>query len=162
MYIPAGLNGFLYILLTILLIVISVMDYRTYKIPPWTIVAIGIVGTVYLIFNPDRRNDGLIGFFFVSIPLCFIYLLTGGRGIGGGDIKLMAVSGLLLGWQKNILAFLTACVLVACVYLIRKARRIVCGRRLAFGPYLAAGIMISLVWGGRLIFAYMSWPGLVF
>lgn len=63
MYIPAGLNGFLYILLTILLIVISVMDYRTYKIPPWTIVAIGIVGTVYLIFNPDRRIDGLIGFF---------------------------------------------------------------------------------------------------
>lgn len=162
MYIPAILNGFLYVSLTILLVVISVMDYRTYKIPPWTIAAIGIVGTVYLILNPDCWTDGLIGFFSVSLPLCFIYLLTRGRGIGGGDIKLMAVSGLLLGWQKNILAFFTACVLVACVYLIRKARCVYCGRRLAFGPYLAAGIVISLVWGGRVIFAYMSWPGLVF
>ena len=40
----------------------------------------------------------------VSGILLVIYLISGGRAIGGGDIKLMAACGLILGWQLIILA----------------------------------------------------------
>lgn len=95
-------------------------------------------------------------------------LLTKGRGIGGGDVKLMAVSGLMLGWRKNILAFFVGCVLVSFVYLFRRKfleKQFGLSdsfHRLAFGPYLAAGIVVSMLWGEKIISAYVSWPGLMF
>ena len=44
----------------------------------------------------------------INVVLIFIYVMTHKKGIGGGDIKLLSASGLLLGWQKNILAFFLA------------------------------------------------------
>ncbi len=161
-------NGLLHVLMITILLCLSISDYRTFKIPSWTTACIGILGLIYMSLNPVSRMDGVFGFFSVSILLGLIYLLTKGRGIGGGDVKLMAVSGLMLGWQKNILAFFVGCVLVSFVYLFR--RKFLEGQfglsdsfhRLAFGPYLAAGIVVSMLWGEKIISAYVSWSGLMF
>lgn len=152
------INGLLYASMAAVVAVIGIIDYRTCKIPPWTTGLVGIIGLIYNVLNPSVRAEGVLGFFSVSAFLCLVYILTKGKGIGGGDIKLMAVSGLILGWQKNILAFFVGCVLALAAFLCRKTDF----QRFPFGPYLAAGIFISMLWGENLISAYLSWPGIRF
>ena len=87
----------------------------------------------------------MIGFFAVSLFLLLLSLLTRGAAIGGGDIKLMAAAGLLLGWKLIILAFVIGCIAGSVVHLFRMK---VCGagRMLALGPYLSVGIFIAALW----------------
>ena len=161
-----GLNGILYVLVVLVngftiesllyclmfsaLITLSVIDFRTYEIPfgiNLFILALGLIRVAL-----DYRNflNYLIGFISVSGFLYLLYLLTKGRGIGGGDIKLMAVSGLMLGWKCNILALAIGCIVGSIIHIIRmkvsKEDHV-----LALGPYLSVGIMIAALWGETLI-----------
>lgn len=138
--------GVIYCLLGSALIVLSVIDAKTHKIP-WKInafiLALGLMGTVLDIHN---WQDHVIGFLAVSVPLGIILLVSRGRAIGGGDVKLMAAAGLLLGWEKIFLALFIGSVAGSVIHLIRmKADG--AGRIFALGPYLALGIMISALWG---------------
>ncbi|HPE15855.1 MAG TPA: prepilin peptidase, partial [Oscillospiraceae bacterium] len=51
--------------------------------------------------------DRLIGALGLGAAMLLVSLFTGG-GIGGGDIKLLAASGLLLGWKLTVPAFFLA------------------------------------------------------
>ena len=145
----------LYCLLASALIVLSVIDFRTYEIPFGINVFIAGLGLVRILTDLSNWAEYVIGFFAVSLFLYVIYLLTHGRGIGGGDIKLMAASGLLLGWQCNILAFLLGCIIGSVCHVIRmrvsKAEHV-----LALGPYLSIGIFLCAMWGRELINWYLS------
>lgn len=145
----------LYCLLASALIVLSVIDFRTYEIPFGINVFIAGLGLVRILTDLSNWVEYVIGFFAVSLFLYVIYLLTRGRGIGGGDIKLMAASGLLLGWQCNILAFLLGCIIGSVCHVIRmrvtKAEHV-----LALGPYLSIGIFLCAMWGRELINWYLS------
>lgn len=72
--------------------------------------------------------------------------------MGGGDVKLMAVCGLLLGWKLILLAFLTGCVLGAVIHSVRmlvsKESHV-----LAMGPYLSMGVMLAALFGN----AWIDW-----
>lgn len=137
------------------LIVIAVIDWRTYEIPFGLNVFIACIGAVRLATDYSNWTDYLIGAVCVSGFLLILYLVTKGRGIGGGDIKLMAAAGLFLGWKNIILAFVIGCILGSIIHLIRmkvsKAEHV-----LAFGPYLAAGIFVASLWGEQLINLYLS------
>ena len=145
----------LYCLLASALIVLSVIDFRTYEIPFGINVFIAGLGLVRILTDLSNWAEYVIGFFAVSLFLYVIYLLTRGRGIGGGDIKLMAASGLLLGWQCNILAFLLGCIIGSICHVIRmrvtKAEHV-----LALGPYLSIGIFLCAMWVRELIKWYLS------
>lgn len=145
----------LYCLLASALLVLSVIDFRTYEIPFGINVFIAGLGLVRILTDLSNWAEYVIGFFAVSLFLYVIYLLTRGRGIGGGDIKLMAASGLLLGWQYNILAFLLGCIIGSVCHVIRmrvtKAEHV-----LALGPYLSIGIFLCAMWGRELINWYLS------
>ena len=97
----------------------------------------------------------LIGFGAVSGFFLLVYLITGGRGIGGGDIKLMAAAGLLLGWKSILLSLMIAAIVATVVHLIRMAI-VKAGKMLAFGPYLSIGIFIAFLFGDIVINWYMS------
>ena len=146
--------------LTSALIVITVIDWRTYEIPFGLNVFIAVLGTVIVagkLINSDFTGalDNIIGAFCVSGFLLLLYLVTKGQGIGGGDIKLMAAAGLFLGWKNIILAFVIGCILGSVIHLIRM-RFSKQNHVLAFGPYLSAGIFISSLWGDRIISAYLN------
>lgn len=157
LFLVNGMNSdtVLYCLCTSALIALSVIDWRTQEIPPGFNIFIMLLGLVRMLTDLDNWYRYIIGALTVSGFLFVLWLITRGRGIGGGDIKLMAASGLLLGWQLNIIAFLLGCVIGSIIHLtlmaIKKA-----GRVLAFGPYLSIGIFIAMIWGEQLVSWYLS------
>ncbi len=145
----------IYCLLASALVVLSVIDFRTYEIPFGVNVFIACLGLIRILTDLSNWKEYVIGFFVVSAFLYLLYIVTKGRGIGGGDVKLMAASGLVIGWQCNILAFLLGCIIGSVIHVLRmrisKADHV-----LAMGPYLAAGIFICALWGDGLISWYLS------
>ncbi|MBP3927293.1 MAG: prepilin peptidase [Clostridium sp.] len=138
------------------LVGLSIEDERTYEIP---MIYTGIVftaGLIHLVLDWRQWPSYLIGMCCVSLPLLLLRHFSGGRAVGGGDIKLLAAAGLLLGWKKVLLALELACLLGAVIHSLRVwfggASRL-----LAFGPYLSVGIFISMCWGDALIHRYLCW-----
>lgn len=155
-----GLNvdSLLFALMGSALLTLSVIDFRTYEIPIGINIFILALGLIMTVFHYTDWLSHVIGFFAVSIPLYIIFLVTSGRGIGGGDIKLMAAAGLLLGWKLILLALALGCIIGAPVHIIRMK---IAGadRVLAMGPYLSMGIMISCLWGNWLMDLYLKFAG---
>ena len=144
------------------LIVLSVIDFRTNMIPVGInifIMIMGIAAALLDYFQSGRSTDVMlnhgIGFVAVSVFLLLIFYSTKGRGVGGGDIKLMAGAGLLLGWELILLAFFIGCVLAGFIHPIRMRVNHL-SRVLAFGPYLSVGIVIALFFGKQMIDWYLG------
>jgi leader peptidase (prepilin peptidase)/N-methyltransferase len=113
------------------------------------------MGLIRLVLDYRNYYIYLIGFFAVSVFMYLIYLFTKGKGMGGGDIKLMAAAGLVLGWKLILLAFFLGCIYGSIVHPIRM-KLSKQGRVLAFGPYLSAGIVTAILIGDRLISWYFN------
>jgi leader peptidase (prepilin peptidase)/N-methyltransferase len=88
------------------------------------------------------------------------YWLTGREGMGGGDVKLLAMIGAFLGWKAVpvtlLLASLTGSIIGVSLMLLRGA-----STRLAipFGPFLAAGAVCALFFGDALVDWYLGLAG---
>lgn len=149
----------LYCMMASALLALSVIDFRTYEIPLGFNLMIAALGLIRVLTDLSNWSEYVIGFFAVSVPLYVIYLITKGRGIGGGDIKLMAAAGLLLGWKLILPAFLLGCILGSVIHLLRM-RFSSAANVLAMGPYLSAGILIAALWGNRLLSWYLGLYGL--
>jgi len=139
-----------------ILIVIAVIDWRTFEIPVSLNISIGVLAIFKIILNMNNLLVALIGFCAISGFLLILYFITRGRGIGGGDIKLMAAAGLYLGWKNIILAFVIGCILGAVIHLILM-KVYNKSHMLAFGPYLSAGILISILYGDKIIDWYLKY-----
>ena len=169
------LNGVLYVLICVVcglnyrslvicfmtsaLVVLSVIDWRTYEIPFGINVFLFILGIAATVLDPAHILSHLVGMVCVSGFLGVLYVVSGGRAIGGGDIKLMFACGLILGWQKIILAFLLGCIIGSVIHLIRiKVKG--AGHVLAMGPYLSVGIFLAALWGEQWIGWYLGCLGI--
>ena len=150
------LNSIFYCLLTSALLALSVIDFRTYEIPIGFNVFILTLGLIHLALDYQNWLLYVIGLVAVSGFLLLIYVITKGRGIGGGDIKLMAACGLLIGWKLIIVAFIIGCVVGAVVHLLRM-RITKESHVLAMGPYLSLGVFIAAMWGSRLLEWYLTY-----
>ena len=155
----ANVESLLYCLLCSILIALSVIDWRTFEIPVGFNIFIAVLGLVRVITDYHNYKDYLIGCVSVSLFLLILYIVSKGRAIGGGDVKLMAAAGLLLGWKSIVLAFCIGCVGGAIIHVIRMK---VSGaeRQLAMGPYLSAGILLAALWGEDIVRWYLSMLGL--
>lgn len=152
------LHTVLYCALFPLLLVLSVIDWRTFEIPNGLNLAILVLGAVQLAADWGNWPVYLIGMCSVSLLFLALWWLTKGAGLGMGDIKLMAAAGLLLGWPRILLSMVAGSMAGAVIHLIRMRHG--AGRKLAFGPYLAAGIWFSALFGQPLIAAYLNLLGL--
>lgn len=150
-----SVESLLYCLAGSALLALSIIDFKTYEIPVGFNYFIGVLGIIRVITDIENWSEYIIGFVAVSTFLLLLYVLSKGRAIGGGDIKLMAACGLLIGWKLIILAFLTGCVAGAVVHVIRMK---VSGEDhvLAMGPYLSIGVMIAALWGNTFLTWYLQ------
>ena len=114
-----------------------------------------LLGVVRVILHIEKVKYLLLGMIVVSVPLLILFYATGGRGIGGGDVKLMAAAGLLIGAKEIFLALVLGCVIGSIIHI---ALMKICKKEnvLAFGPYLSIGIMIAILYGEKLINWYMG------
>lgn len=150
-----NIESILYCLCSSALLALSIIDWRTFEIPVAFNIFIGILGVIRLLTDLKHWYVYAIGFVAVSGFLYLIFLITKGRGIGGGDIKLMAAAGLLVGWKNIILALGLGCVLGSIIHIILMKIQNK-DRVLAFGPYLSLGIYISMVCGNQIIEWYLN------
>ncbi|MBC8436286.1 MAG: prepilin peptidase [Candidatus Omnitrophica bacterium] len=71
------------------------------------------------------------------------------ESIGGGDIKLLAMIGAFMGWQRALLAFFIAPffgLVFGIISLVRKK-----DHTIPYGPFLSVGALISLFWAHKII-----------
>jgi leader peptidase (prepilin peptidase) / N-methyltransferase len=149
-------NSLVAMILASLCLIITMIDLDTMEIPDRFHLLILTLAIIHIAFVSQLPlTDHIIGFFVISLPLYGIALLT--NGMGGGDIKLVAVSGLLLGYTSMLVAFFIAAVtggLFAVYLLIRKLETQ--KSLIAFGPYLCLGIFIAFLYGAEIIRWYLN------
>ena len=131
-------------LVSAVLVMITVIDAYTQMIPPVLNIILGALGLLSILTMPGMSvAERVIGFFCISVPMFLIVLLVPG-GFGGGDIKMMAASGILLGWKGNLAAFFIGLIIggVYGAFLLISGKK---GRKehFAFGPCLSIGIFVS-------------------
>ncbi len=149
----------IYCLLACVLIVLAVIDERTFEIPRILNYCIFILSVILTLMDIQNIVGHLMGAITIGVFLFILYVLTKRHGIGLGDIKLMACAGLGLGVGKTWLAFFWGCILGSIIHSIRM-RVQGSGRQLAFGPYLAAGIFLAVLCGDAFITWYLGLIGL--
>ena len=152
------------------LIIIFVYDLKHYIIPdkiiyPAIIVTLGFnlfnnfqfpISNFQSIFNYQFSNflfSAIIaGAFFLSIVI-----ITRGKGMGGGDIKLAFLMGLILGWPLIIVAVFSAFILgsIIGIFLILLGKKKM-KSMVPFGPFLVAGTFLSLFWGREIVEWYVG------
>jgi leader peptidase (prepilin peptidase)/N-methyltransferase len=141
-----------YIFMVTVLVIVSAIDIQKQIIPnkiiypaiPAGLAAMGAVSAVRGDANIILHS--LIGLAIGGIPLGLLALAIP-KGMGMGDAKLAAFTGVFLGYYQAIalfFAFLLGSIFgITLMVLGRKGRK----SRIPFGPYLAAGAIIALFWG---------------
>ena len=149
-----GLLAFAYLGL---LLLIALMDWDTQIIRDRFQVCIGLLGIAALWLFPEHAlADRLIGTIAGSLPMLILALLVEGA-FGGGDIKLMAVSGFFLGWKSIVAAMFLGLLLGGTLALWLMARKKLNRRdHMAFGPFLALGLTAALFYGDQMVSWYLS------
>lgn len=132
----------------------AVIDWR-HKIIPDKLNLTGFVLALPLLFESrEILLSGTWGFLAGGGLLWGVALLSRG-GMGGGDIKLAAVLGLLLGWKLLLvalfLAFAVGSIVGAAMLLLKKVRL---KEAIPFGPYLALGAVCAALSGDRIVMWY--------
>ena len=137
-----ALQGSIFI---ILLVAASVIDIRKRIIPDEICVLIALTGLIF--FEPVKLFGILTALLFLLAALFY-------GGMGGGDIKLMAASGIVLGIKGGIAASvmgLTAMLLFYAIYLIiQRLRGKECQKAFPLAPFLSIGCIAAyfIVTGG--------------
>ena len=139
----------LYCLIVSLLIVVTFIDLK-YKIIPDSLNIVGaILGILFIIFDKMFFNR-LLGSTIGLILFLGIALIT--NAMGGGDIKLMAVLGLVFGVKGILFITLFSFVIGAIISLILIGLKIK-GRKdeIPFGPFISLSALIYMFYGIEII-----------
>lgn len=146
---------FIGLILTSILIIITMIDIDTMEINDRFQIMILMLAIITIFTQDVNILEHLIGFFIISVPFFIIALIT--EGLGGGDIKLVAIAGLLLGYKRIFVAFLIAALIggVYAIYLLTlkgQSQK----KAIAFGPYLCIGIYLGYLYGYQILEWYLS------
>ncbi|MBI3486383.1 prepilin peptidase [Candidatus Daviesbacteria bacterium] len=111
----------------------------------------------HVLYSADPLISGVLSALGLGLFFGLIIILTKGRGMGGGDLKLAIFMGLTLGFPSSlvaiILAFLSGSI-VGLVLLVIKIKRF--GQTIPFGPFLALGSIMALFWGQQIYDWYLN------
>lgn len=130
-------NVLLFSILCVLL-VLFVIDLKTFLLPDFFIVLLGVLVVL-------QGNVSFHGMFIGAGFLLALWIITRGKGIGFGDVKLLIPIGFLAGIQGTV-SILFASFLVGAIFGIVLIVTGLATRKSAipFGPFLAGAAMVIL------------------
>ncbi|HSK95710.1 MAG TPA: prepilin peptidase [Euzebyales bacterium] len=157
-----------FLLFAWLLVVVTVIDLQTHRIPnrltyPLTPALLGLLAAgAVLDGTPRLAVRALLGG-VVAFALLLVLALINPRGMGMGDVKLAAFIGIGLGylgwghiWLGLFTAFLAGGVIAGILLVLgRRGRK----DHIPFGPWLALGGLVALLVGEPIIATYLRWSG---
>ncbi|MBI2876898.1 MAG: prepilin peptidase [Candidatus Tectomicrobia bacterium] len=152
-----SLASAVYAVLATALIIVSFIDLE-HQIVPDVITLPGLALGLLLstLFLPITFLDALVGALLGGGIFYAIAMIYEG-GMGGGDIKLIAMIGAFIGWRQVLLTIFVAAFigsLIGGTLMVTKKRK----RKdpIPFGPFLALGAIVALFWGDSLLHWYLS------
>lgn len=143
------------------LIVIFIYDLKHYLIPDAVLLPAIAASIVYRILEfLNFRNWDLFGIWAAIIGsgfFLFIFLISKGRWMGFGDVKLAVLLGLITGFPNILVALFLAFFFGAIIGIILMAN----GKKklkseIPFGPFLISGTFIAIFWGDKIIEWYFK------
>ena len=152
----------LFLLFAATLVTISFIDLD-HQIIPDVLSIPGIVAGLAAAFIPGNVSwfDSIIGIIGGGGTLFLVGLvyekLTGKQGMGGGDVKLLAMIGAWMGWRSLPFVLLVSSLtgaIIGSVFLLAagKGYRV----RIPFGPFLSLGALFYIFFGPQLTNWYIS------
>ncbi len=147
-----------YLLITFIFVLLSFYDIFFQEIPDRislpTIILTGLVGFIAHLHSPKHLVIGFI------IPVVFfgaLFLGSRGRWLGGGDVRIGAIMGFILGWP-NIIIGLFLAYLFGSIYSIigLLSGKLTRKTPIPFGPFLFIGTYIALFWGKNIVGWYLG------
>lgn len=140
-----------YLILIFGLVAASFIDFEHMILPDEITIGGLVLGLIGAALNPERSfYDAFIGVLFgggVLWLVAYVYFVfTGREGLGGGDIKLLAWLGALLGWKAIPFVILSSSILGSVVGLILSQKN-EDGLKtmIPFGPFLALGAVLYIL-----------------
>jgi len=157
-----SLQYLLFLLFATTLVTISFIDLD-HQIIPDVLSIPGIVAGLAAAFIPGNVSwfDSIIGIIGGGGTLFLVGLiyekLTGKQGMGGGDVKLLAMIGAWMGWRSLPFVLLVSSLtgaIIGSVFLLAagKGYRV----KIPFGPFLSLGALFYIFFGPQLTNWYMS------
>lgn len=157
-----SLQYLLFLLFAATLVTISFIDLD-HQIIPDVLSIPGIVAGLAAAFIPGNVSwfDSIIGIIGGGGALFLVGLfyekLTGKQGMGGGDVKLLAMIGAWMGWRSLPFVLLVSSLtgaIIGSVFLLAagKGYRV----RIPFGPFLSLGALFYIFFGPQLTNWYIS------
>lgn len=140
-----------------ILLAIGLIDWDTMTIPDELVISIIICAIPFFFLQPEIAIwSRIAGFFIVSLPMLVLAMIIPGA-FGGGDIKLMAASGLILGMANSVVAVFIGILIggsyaIYLLYLKKIERK----DHMPFGPSLCIGCYLGCLYGGRIIEWYLG------
>lgn len=124
------------VVLFFILVLTAILDIKNKKIPN---ILLAIMLCLAIITSKNLLS-GLMGVMLIALPMMYFHK---SGGIGGGDIKLIAVIGLYLGYKGLLIMFLIS--LFLCFSYANLKQK----RSLPLTPFFCLGFIITkLFWGG--------------
>ncbi|MGL4605984.1 MAG: prepilin peptidase [Eubacteriaceae bacterium] len=158
-----SLQGLFLFLIGGILLCIAIIDYDTLTIPNGLIVGLMFLIAPSLILFPEvSLLSRWGGFLIVSTPM-FLMTQWIPQSFGGGDIKLVAVMGAILGIKGIVLGTFIGIILggITGGVILLKHSKDKKQKHMAFAPCLCLGIFTALVYGNEIISAYLKYIGLI-
>ena len=149
---------FCYLLIIIcFLIIIFVYDFKHYLIPDKVIYPAILISGIWLVYERQGMINTAYAAFGAALFFLIIVLISRGKWMGVGDIKLAFLMGLFLGWPAILVALLSAFYLGALVgiCLIMSGRKSL-RSEVPFGPFLVTGTFLAMFFGEKLVDWYLA------
>lgn len=112
------------------------------------------------VFWGSQLVGGIAGFAVFYLISWLFEIFYHKEGLGGGDVKLAGVVGLLLGWERLLLGLLIATIPAAIILSILSRGKEGEGREFPFAPFLVLGFGTSMFFGTQIINWYLSLFGI--
>jgi leader peptidase (prepilin peptidase)/N-methyltransferase len=152
-----------YLILVFGLVTASFIDIDHFLLPDFITLSGLVIGLIGAFLNPERSFlDSVFGVLFGGgflWAVAYLYFaIRKQEGMGGGDIKLLAWIGAVLGWKVIPFIIITASVLgtVLGLALAAKEKRSL-KTVIPFGPYLAFGALVFVCGGQSFAYTYLRW-----